>query len=100
MMINFGILLTEEAQELFNILANDKGLTRQYKAVSKALILMASNLRHQSLATHEFHSKQGPNGEKLIESYAQNKTPGAYRIFWYYGPSQKEITVIAITPHP
>jgi hypothetical protein len=37
---------------------------------------------------------------KVFEAYAQNKTPGAYRVFWCYGPEQGEITVIAITPHP
>lgn len=99
-MSNFEIFLTQEAQNYLDILANDKGLQRTYKAVSKALRLMSKNLRHPSLATHEFHSKQGPNGEKLLESYAQNKTPGAHRIFWYYGPGKKEITIIAITPHP
>jgi hypothetical protein len=46
------------------------------------------------------HSKQGPKGEKIFESYAQNKTPGAHRIFWYYGPGKRELTVVAITPHP
>ena len=31
---------------------------------------------------------------------AKNKTPGAYRVFWCYGPNTGEITIIAITPHP
>jgi hypothetical protein len=31
---------------------------------------------------------------------AQNKTPGADRIFWCYGPEKGEMTIIAITPHP
>ena len=30
----------------------------------------------------------------------QNRTPGALRIFWCYGPKQGEITIFAITPHP
>jgi hypothetical protein len=30
----------------------------------------------------------------------QNRTPGAYRVFWCYGPDQKQITILAITPHP
>lgn len=41
-----------------------------------------------------------PNGEEVFESYAQNNTPGAYRIFWYYGPKRKMITILAITSHP
>ena len=70
------------------------------KAITKALNYMGTNIRHPSLNTHEYDELNGPNGEKVFESYAQNNTPGAYRIFWYYGPGKKEITVIAISPHP
>jgi hypothetical protein len=38
--------------------------------------------------------------KKIFEAYAEQSTPAAYRIFWYYGPGNKQITVIAITPHP
>lgn len=61
---------------------------------------MATNLRHPSLNTHEYHSLSGPNGEKIFEAYAQQKTSGAYRIFWYYGPGKNTISIIAIIPHP
>jgi len=37
---------------------------------------------------------------KVFAAYAQNRTPGAYRIFWCYGPGKKDITILAITPHP
>jgi hypothetical protein len=36
----------------------------------------------------------------VFESHAQNRTPGAYRVFWCCGPKQGQITLIAITPHP
>jgi hypothetical protein len=61
---------------------------------------METNLQHPSLQTHEFTSQKGPAGEKVFESYAQNKTPAAYRIFWYYGPGRGVITVSAVVPHP
>ena len=70
------------------------------KAVRKTLGFMETNLRHPSLNTHEFTSLMGPNGEKVFEAYAQQKTPAPYRIFWYYGPDRKQITIVAITPHP
>lgn len=60
---------------------------------------MKVNLKHPSLNTHKY-DLEGPKGEEVFGSYAQNNTPGAYRIFWYYGPEKKEITIIAITPHP
>jgi hypothetical protein len=45
-------------------------------------------------------SLKGPKREKVWEAYAEQNTPGAYRVFWYYGPSRGIITIFAITPHP
>lgn len=70
------------------------------KVVVKTLALMETNLRHPSLNTHEYKSFKGPKNEKIFEAYAQQDTPGAYRIFWYYGPLKKELTIIAIISHP
>ena len=60
-----------------------------------------------SINTHEFTALTGANGEKVFEAYAQNNTPGAYRIFWHYGPDESKrkkrtpvITIVAITRHP
>ena len=96
----FDILLTDEAREQLNVLKTDKGLLKRYKAVKKALQFLASNPRHPGLRTHEFTSLKGPKGEKVFEAYAEQGTPAAYRIFWYYGPKETQITIVAITPHP
>jgi hypothetical protein len=64
------------------------------------LAYLESNPRHPGLNTHKFTSISGPNGEDIFEAYAENQTPGAYRIFWFYGPGKNVITVVAITPHP
>lgn len=70
------------------------------KAVLKAIRFMGDNIKHPSLNTHKYDEFTGPDGQEIFLSYAQNNTPGAYRIFWFYGPGKKEITIIAITPHP
>ncbi|PJD95499.1 MAG: hypothetical protein CK425_08255 [Parachlamydia sp.] len=61
---------------------------------------METNLKHPSLNTHKFDQIESPFGGDVFESYAQNKTPGAYRIFWSYGPNKAETTILAITSHP
>ena len=38
--------------------------------------------------------------QSIVEAYVQSRTPGAYRLFWCYGPASGEITILAITPHP
>lgn len=96
----FEILVTEEAKGQLVKLRLDKGLAKRRAAVRKAIGLLAANPRHKSLKTHEFTSLKGPNGEKVFEAYAEQSTPAAYRIFWYYGPEKNKITIIAITPHP
>lgn len=99
-MTTFKLDFSDEADDHLDALELEKSKKAQLKAIRKTLGLMETNLRHPSLNTHEFTSLKGPNGEKVFESYAQNKTPGAYRIFWYYGPGKSIITVAAIIPHP
>lgn len=73
-----------------------------FKQVRKTIKYLANNPRHPSLNTHEYSSISNPYypEEKVFEAYVQNRTPGAYRVFWCYGPEKKAITIIAITPHP
>ena len=96
----FDIYLTDEAVEQLDRLKINKGLTKRYKAVKKALQFLSQNPRHPGFQTHEFTSLKCPKGEKVFEAYAEQATPAAYRIFWYYGPKEKQITIISITPHP
>ena len=73
-----------------------------FKQVHKTLELLSNNPRHPGLHTHDYDSIPNPFNpkDKVFEAYAQNKTPGAYRVFWCYGPAKKQLTIIAITPHP
>ena len=96
----FKLLFTIQASTDLDDIANAPALSKQFKAVRKALGYLEKNPRHPGLNTHKYSSLEGPLGEEVFEAYAENKTPGAYRIFWYYGPDKKQITIIAITPHP
>ena len=73
-----------------------------FKQVHKTLQLLQSNPKHPGLRTHEYRSLEHPYDPhgKVFEAYTQNKTPGAYRVFWCYGPGKGELTILAITPHP
>mgnify|MGYP000237279487 CR=1 FL=1 len=73
-----------------------------YKQVLKTLDSLEKNPRHPGLQTHPYSSLNHPydRSQKVFEAYIQNRTPGAYRIFWCYGPEKNEITIIAITPNP
>lgn len=96
----FDLFFTEKADLQLEVLENSRDKKIPLKAVRKTLGLMETNIRHPSLNTHEYSDLEGINGEKVFESYAQNHTPGAYRIFWHYAPEKKQITIVAIIPHP
>lgn len=96
--MTFQLTFTPEAGSVLNALK--AGKDPKLKKVRKALGLLETNPRHPGLATHEFTSLTGPAGEKVFEAYVENRTPGAWRIFWYYGPEPGMIRVLNITRHP
>lgn len=98
--MRFELIFTEHADEQMDELEKAKDKRAVLKAVNKILGFMETNLRHPSLHTHKYDEIEGLNSEEVFESYAQNKTPGAYRIFWHYGPKKKQITILEIGPHP
>lgn len=98
--MSFFLSFTPGAKQALRELKDFPNLEKRFKAVSKALKFLAENPRHPSLQTHQYLSLSGPNGEKVFEAYAEQDTPAAYRIFFYYGRSRGELVVFAITPHP
>lgn len=99
-----ALRFTEEAAGQLELL---KAQPKLLKRILTTLGYMETNLRHPGLHTHKYSSLVGTNGEEVFEAYAQNKTPGAYRVFWHYGPDEiidkkrvPILTIVAITPHP
>ena len=98
--MSFFLSFTPGVKQDLKELKKSANLEKRFKAVSKALKLLADNPRHPGLQTHPYTSLCGPNGEKVFEAYAEQNTPAAYRVFFYYGKAQGEIVIFAITPHP
>jgi hypothetical protein len=99
---------TLEADRQLTIIESNPSLKTVRKQVRKTLEYLETDVRSKSLQTHEHQSLTRRYGIKVFEAYVQQKTPGAYRVFWHYGPDETGkdgkripiITVIAITPHP
>lgn len=66
----------------------------------KALKLLAQDPLYPSLRTHEIEELTRKYGRKVWQSYLENKTSGALRMFWVYGLDEKEITIIGLETHP
>lgn len=72
-----------------------------YRKLGKAMKLLSENPRHPGLKSHEIRAlTRRYGGVKVWESYLENHTPGAGRIFWVYGPEKNDVTVIGVEPHP
>lgn len=96
-MAEFWNSLTEKNKN--GTASKDEQIT--YKKVGKALKLIAENPRHPGLQTHEISAlTKRYGGIKVWQSYLENHTPQAGRIFWVYGPGQNDITIIGVEPHP
>lgn len=78
--MQFKLQFSEEAKLKLIELELDKSKKGLLKQLRKALGFMETNLKHPSLHTHKFSEISCTLGD-VFETYAQNKTPGAYRIF-------------------
>ena len=70
-----------------------------YRQLGKAMKFLSEDPRYPSLCSHEIDALTVRYGIKVWESYLENNTPAAGRIFWVYGPAAGDITIIGIEPH-
>lgn len=78
----------------------DREEEKFFKKWVKALTYLSANPKHNSLASHEIDELSRKHGIKIFQSYLENKTPAAGRMFWAYGPNKGDITILAIDRHP
>ncbi|MBN1129773.1 MAG: hypothetical protein JXA71_12340 [Chitinispirillaceae bacterium] len=84
----------------------NQGEVKLFKKLSKALSFLESNPAHNSLNSHEIselsarYSKHTGKVIKVWQSYLENNTPAAGRLFWCYGPVRGVITIIGLESHP
>ena len=78
----------------------DKNEEKFFKKLIKTLGYLSQDPKHNSLASHEIETLSQKYKIKIFQSYIENHTPSAGRLFWAYGPDQKDITILAIEPHP
>jgi hypothetical protein len=96
----YKLVFTPEAEAVMTDLQAQAQYAKKLKKVRKALGLLQQNPRYPSLNSHKYQSMSGANGEDVWDSYVENNTPSAWRIFWHYGPTEDTITILLIGPHP
>lgn len=78
----------------------NKSDTDLYKKWGNALKKLSTDPFYPGLQTHEIPPLSKRYGIKVWQSYLENKTSKARRMYWVYGPNQQEITIIGLEPHP
>jgi hypothetical protein len=98
--VPFALRFTTEAMGVLRDMETDPAYAARLAKVRKCLALLEQNPRHPGLNTHRYRSLHGPNGEDVWEIYVENRTPSAWRIWYWYGPGRGTITILTIGPHP
>ncbi len=93
----YRLELTSEAKSQLEAL---KRAEKKLKRVQRCLGLLCSDPRHPGLRSHKCSFLKTPEKKDLWESYVENRTPAAWRVYWFYGLAPGEITIVAITEHP
>jgi hypothetical protein len=94
----FELILTERVDR--NMAELRKRDPAKLKKVAKCFAQLEHDPRQPGLSSHPYDEIKGPLGEKVFESYVENRTPSAWRVWWIYGPGSGEITVVDLGPHP
>lgn len=97
----FHLEITDEADQILQDLVKRHQYADKLRKVRKTLRLLRDpGPRHPGRNSHPYQSVKGPGGAQLWESYVENNTPSAWRIFWIYGPADDTITIVTMGPHP
>lgn len=71
-----------------------------YNKLGKAMRLLSQDPSYPSLHTHDIEPLTKRYGVKVWQSYLENNTSRAMRMYWVYGPDRQDITIIGLEPHP
>ena len=71
-----------------------------YKKWGKALKLLSKDPTYPRLQSHDIEPLTKRYGVKVWQSYLENNTSRAMRMYWVYGPNRQDITIIGLEPHP
>lgn len=71
-----------------------------YNKWGKAMRLLSQDPSYPSLHTHDIEPLTKRYGIKVWQSYLENNTSHAMRMYWVYGPDRQDITIIGLEPHP
>jgi hypothetical protein len=74
-------------------------LREKFKKAKRAIrVMREAGPTHSSFCTHKMDYLRGPGGAAIWNSYVENKTPQAWRMYWMRC-DDGSIQIISIGPH-
>ena len=73
-------------------------LKRRYEKVKRAIKVMREvGPSYPAFESHRMKHLAGPGRRPIWNSYIENRTPGAWRMYWVYG--EDEVYILSVGPH-
>ena len=96
----YELVYTDEGSKVVEDMQSPQYADKLKKVRKTLRLLQDQGPQYPGLHSHAYQSIRGPGGATVWESYVENRTPSAWRIWWTYGPAQNQITIVTIGPHP
>ncbi|WP_328632253.1 hypothetical protein [Streptomyces sp. NBC_00356] len=104
----FTLRFSDDAEATLDRLkGGGKAEQAKLKKVLRTLGRLQMDPRYPGLRSHQYENFPDLPDQKVWDSYVENQTPAAWRVYWMYGPNEKDeqgneiavITVLVIGPH-
>ena len=82
--------LWEDLLEKHKAKTLDADETILLRKLRKAILLLSMNPKHPGLESHDISALSDRFGVRVWQSYLENRTPAAGRLFWVYGGEHGE----------
>lgn len=93
------VWLSPSVDEWLKAAKNSPKLRDRFKKATRAIRMMReAGPAYPSFCTHQMRYLKGPGGVTIWNSYVENKTPQAWRMYWVRC-EDGSIQIISIGPH-
>ena len=95
----FEVAFSDKVQAWAELASKKPSLKTKFEKFKKAVKLLKQvGPSHPGLHTHKMDTWRGPGGEPVWNSYVENGTPSAWRMYWIFdGPDR--IQILSVGPH-
>lgn len=93
-----GVLLSPDVDQWFREAGSKPSLREKFKKAKKAVKIMRQVGPHYpGFETHQMHNLKGPGDTVIWNSYVENHTSNAWRMYWVWQESY--VFIVSIGPH-